>query len=95
VSRAATQSAKKDGEAQLNRSAENLRLVMINQRLKEQNKTLEDLWILRNDQVQGLTKKVDDHETLFRKCKKLLMRTIKFWKTIAPPWRRMPRRLTP
>jgi hypothetical protein len=49
VSPAATQSGKKDGEAQLNRSAENLRLVMENQRLKEQNKTLEDLRILCND----------------------------------------------
>jgi hypothetical protein len=59
--RTATQSAKKDNKARSERSAKSLRLVMENQRLKDQNKILEDLWVLHNDQIAGLTqKKADD-----------------------------------
>lgn len=70
ASRAATQSAKKDNEARSERSAKSLRLVMENQRLKDQNKILEDLRVLHNDQIAGLTQKADDQEKLIQKMQK-------------------------
>jgi uncharacterized protein YlxW (UPF0749 family) len=72
VSRAATQSAKKDNEARLERSAESLRLVIENQKLKDQNKVLEELRVLQNDQIAGLTRKADDQEKLIQRMKKTI-----------------------
>jgi uncharacterized protein YlxW (UPF0749 family) len=76
VSRAATQSAKKDNEARLERSAESLRLVIENQKLKDQNKVLEELRVLQNDQIAGLTRKADDQEKLIQRMKKTIDETL-------------------
>ncbi|RLM56031.1 hypothetical protein C2845_PM10G10240 [Panicum miliaceum] len=72
ASRAVAHSAKRDGEARLNNSSENLRLTMANQRLKEEIKTLEDLRILLNDRVEGLTKQVRQQESAIHKMQKTI-----------------------
>lgn len=72
VSRAVAQSAKRDGEARLDKSAENLCLIMANQKLKEENNTLEDLRVLLNDRVEGLTKQVKDQESLVHKMQETI-----------------------
>lgn len=90
ASKAVVQSAKRDAKNHLDKSAENLRVVMENQKLKERNKVLEDLRVLRNDQVDCLTKKDDEQEKLFKNCRSQLMIMIGFWKTFGQLWRRMP-----
>jgi hypothetical protein len=90
ASKAVVQSTKRDAENQLDKSAKNLRLVMENQKLKERNKVLEDLRVLRNDQVDCLTKKDDEQEKIFKNCRSQLMIMIGFWKTFGQLWRRMP-----
>jgi laccase len=72
ASQALTRSAKKDGETHLDKLAENLRLVMVNQKLKEQNKVLEDLRVLLNNRVDSLTKKADDQEKVIHKMRKTI-----------------------
>jgi hypothetical protein len=67
ASRAVAHSTKRDGETRFNCSTENLRLTMVNQRLKEEIKTLEDLCILLNDRVEGLTKQVEQQESAIHK----------------------------
>jgi capsule polysaccharide export protein KpsE/RkpR len=57
---------------QLDKSAENLRLIMTNQKLKEENNTLEDLHVLLNDRVEGLTKQVKDQESLVHKMQETI-----------------------
>jgi hypothetical protein len=62
---------------------------MANQKLKEENKNLEDLRVLLNVRVEDLTKKVDDQEKVIQMMEKTIDQNDEVLITFTPLWTKM------